>query len=63
MFGLDPGLTIGSEATGSNQDVDVRMKQHGARPGVENGQSAEACPQIAGIGRELLESIGGSLHQ
>jgi hypothetical protein len=39
------------------------MKQHCARPRVEDSQSAETCAQIAGIGRELLESIGGRLHQ
>ena len=63
MFGFDPGLTIRSKASSGNKHVDVRMKQHGAGPSVENGRSAEACAQIAGIGREQLESIGGGLHQ
>ena len=63
VFGFDPGISVGSEASGGDEHMDMRMKQHGARPGVEHGQSAEAGAQIAGIGREFLKSIGGGLHQ
>ncbi len=38
MFGLDPCLVIGREAACGDQHMDVRVKQHGARPGVKDGQ-------------------------
>jgi len=63
MFGVDPGLTIGSQASSGNQHVDVGMKQHGARPCVKDSQNPHARAQILGIGRELLQGIGGGLHQ
>ena len=43
MFGIDPGLAIGRETPGGNEHVNVRMEEHGARPGMKNGQSADAC--------------------
>jgi len=63
MFGLDPCLVIGREAACGDQHMDVRVKQHGARPGVKDGQNTKARAQILGIGRQLLQSIGGGLHQ
>ncbi len=63
VFGPEPGLSVGGEASGGDEHVNVRMKQHGAGPGVEDGQSADTRAQIAGIGREFLKSIGGGLHQ
>lgn len=41
----------------------MRVKQHGARPGVKDGQDTKAGAQKPGIGRHLLQSIGGGLHQ
>ena len=63
MFGLDPGLVIGGETSGGDQHMDVRVKQHGARPGVKDGQNPQARAQILGIGRQLLQGIGSGLHQ
>src|SRR5205085_4047169 len=40
MFGIDPALPAGRQTSGGDKHVDVRMKQHGARPGVKNGQNA-----------------------
>jgi hypothetical protein len=40
MFGLDPGRAIGRQASGGDEHMNVRMEQHGARPGVKNGESA-----------------------
>ena len=42
MFGAHPGLVAGREAACGDQHVNVRVKQHGARPGVKDGQSAQA---------------------
>lgn len=63
VFGAHPGLTAGREAACGDQDVNVRVKQHGARPGVKDGQDTKAGAQKPGIGRHLLQSIGGGLHQ
>ena len=63
MFGLDPCLVIGREAACGDQHMDVRVKQHGARPSVKDGQNTEAPAQILGIGRQLLQGIGSGLHQ
>jgi hypothetical protein len=63
MFGINPGLAIGRESSGSNQHVNVRMEEHGAGPGVEDGQSTDTGSQITGIGRKFLKGIGGGLHQ
>jgi len=41
----------------------VRVQQHGARPSVKDSQNPQARAQIPGIGRELLQGIGGGLHQ
>ena len=63
MFGANPGLVVGRKAACGDQHVNVRVKQHGARPGVKDGQDTEARAQKLGIGRQLLQGIGGSLHQ
>ena len=63
MFGLDPGLCIRREAAGSDQHVNMWVKQHGARPGVKDGKNTKARAQKLGIGRQLLQGIGGGLHQ
>jgi hypothetical protein len=55
MYGADPGLVAGREAACGDQHVNVRVKQHGARPGVKDGQNAKARAQILGIGREFLQ--------
>lgn len=45
MFGIDPGLAVECETAGGDQHVNVRMEEHGARPGMKNGQSADACAE------------------
>jgi hypothetical protein len=63
MFGIHPRPAIVRETSGGDEHVDVRMKQHGARPGVKDCQNAKTSAQIPRIGRQLLQSIGGGLHQ
>ena len=63
MLGADPGSAVGREAASGDQHVNVRVKQHGARPGVKDGQNTDSRAQKLGIGRQLLQSIGGGLHQ
>jgi hypothetical protein len=45
MFRIDPGLSIGRQASGGDEHVDVRMEQHGAGPGVKNGESTNPCAE------------------
>ena len=63
MFGVDPFRAISGEATGGDEHVDVGMEEHGAGPGVEHGKSADARANIAGIGGEPLQGIGGGFHR
>lgn len=65
MFGIDPGITILilREASGGDEHVDVRMEQHGARPGVKDGQSAHAGAKERRIAGQSLKAIGSGLHQ
>ena len=63
MFGIHPRLAVWRETSGGDEHVNVRMKQHGARPGVKDGQSADAGAEILRIGRQFLQGIGGSLHE
>lgn len=62
-FGIDPGSTIGGKSPGSDEHMDMRMEQHGARPGMENGQGTDARAKIAGVADKLLQGIGGSFDQ
>ena len=64
MFGLDPCLVIGREAACGDQHMDVRVKQHGARPGVKDGQNTEA-PARTSISRttEILSDASGSAYR
>ena len=54
VFGIDPGGAIGGKPSGSDEHMDMGMKEHGAGPGVENGQSADAGAEIAGIAGKFL---------
>jgi len=44
------GKVIGGKSAGRDEHVDMRMEQHGARPGMENGQGADA--RRFGAGRQ-----------
>ena len=48
MFGVDPVRAIGGESPGGDEQMDVGMIEHGARPGVEHGQAADACADDSG---------------
>lgn len=63
MFGAHPGLVVRREAACGDQHVDVRVEQHGARPCVKDGQSADSGAEILGIGCEFLQGSGGGFHQ
>ena len=62
MFGIDPGLSVLRQASGGDEHVDVRMKQHGASPGVKNGQNARTGAQECRVAGESLKSIGSGFH-
>ena len=62
VFGIDP-CAIGGEAARSDQHVNVRVQEHGAGPGMENGQSADTGPEKPGIVGEFLEGVRRGFHQ
>ncbi len=54
---------VGREAARRDEQMDVGMVAHRARPGVENGETAEPRPDVAGVGGEALESRRRAAHQ
>jgi hypothetical protein len=56
---LDPGGTVGGEAAGGDEEVDVGVVGEGAGPGVEHGKNRDAAADPLGIGREGLDGSGG----
>ena len=63
MLGFAPLGTVSREAPRSDQHMDMRMILHGARPGVQDREAAEASADIAGIAGELLQRGGGRAHE
>lgn len=63
MFGINPRLAIGRQTPGGDEHVNVRMKQHGPRPGVKDGQRADAGAEILRIRRQFLQGIASGLHE
>ena len=54
MPGFDPGRVIGGKAPGGDEHVNMRMKEHGARPGVKNRKCTDTRTEVAGIVGEFL---------
>src|SRR5437867_2972842 len=60
IHGWDPAWILAvSPAAGRDKDVDVRMIDHGAGPGVKDGEQARPGAEVIGIGREFQERSGG----
>ena len=54
VFRLDPASVIGTKASGGDQHMNVRMVEHGARPGVEDREHTHTRAEEAGIVGEFL---------
>ena len=54
---------IGGKATRGDEHVNVRMKQHGARPGVKDRKCSDTRAEITRILGEFLQSVGRGFHQ
>jgi hypothetical protein len=59
---FEPSSTIGSEATGGHEQVDVWMPLERAGPGVEHGESTDTTAEPAWIGAERGERIEHSVE-
>ncbi len=55
---LDPGRAIRSEPSGSDEDVDMGVKDQSARPRMEDSKDGEAAADILWIGSELEQALG-----
>jgi hypothetical protein len=59
----NPRGAISGEPPGGDEQMDVRMIEQGARPGMEDRETAEAASHIPRIAREREKGRRGALHQ
>lgn len=52
-----PAASVGAQTAAGNEIMDVRMKEEGARPGVEHTQHPQLRTQPAGIGGQVLQRL------
>ena len=62
FFGAIHCVPSGEPPRGDEQ-VHVGMVEHRPRPGVEDGETAEARADVAGVGGEALEGCHGTAHE
>ena len=62
VLGFDPPGAVGRYAASSHQHMNMRMKKHGPRPGVQHSQSTDARSQITRIASQFLQGIGSRPH-
>jgi hypothetical protein len=62
-FGLDPTVTLGAETSAGDDAVEVRVIGQSLGPGVEDGGEADACPQVFGPARNVLEGLGDGTEE
>jgi hypothetical protein len=56
-------LVVGQCASG-DEDVDVRVEEHGARPGMQYGEKTRGGrTEVAGVASEFEDRGGGGLHE
>jgi len=59
----DPLGAVGREAARRDEQMDVGMVEHRARPGVEDGETPEGRADVARIGGQALERRRRAAHQ
>src|SRR5437867_12775616 len=60
IHGWDPAwIWAVSPAASRDEDMEVRMIDRGAGPGVKGGEQAGPGPEVIGTGREVRERSGG----
>ena len=62
MHGSNPALAV-SPTAGRDEDMDVRMVDHGAGPGVKDGEQAGTGSEVARIVGEFQERFGSRDHE
>ena len=59
----DPLTAVGGQSTAGDHTVHVRMVQQVLAPGVEDGQHADARPEMLWVCGDLLEGLCGSTQE
>jgi len=63
VSGGDPACTVGRESAAGDQDVDVRVIPQILGPGVQDGEDRRAGAEVAGIGGEGEQGLGGGAQE
>ena len=63
MFAIHPDLPAFGQTSCGDQHMDVRVKQHGAGPGVKNGQNAGTGAEECRIAGQRSKSVRSEFHQ
>ena len=58
-----PACPVQGQATGGHHEVEVGMVVHLLAPGVEQGQEADASPEVPGVDGDFQEGMGGRLEE
>jgi hypothetical protein len=59
----DPPSAVGREATARDDTVQVRMMHEGLSPTVQDGEEADLCAEMLGIGGDGAQGLGGRAKQ
>jgi hypothetical protein len=51
---MNPQGTVGRDAPGGNDTVEVRMMQKVLPPGMQDRKEADVCPEVTRIAGDLL---------
>jgi hypothetical protein len=58
-----PACSVQGQAAGGHHAVEVGMVVELLTPGMEQGEEADASPEVPGIGADLEEGLGGRLEE
>jgi len=59
----DPALTVKGKTSGRYNAMKVRMEHQGLSPGVKQGEEANPCAKVLGIGSDAQEGLGDGAEQ
>jgi hypothetical protein len=63
IAGMNPMGTVGGEAAGRDDTVEMRMSEQILTPGMQHGEESDLCSQVFGIGGHLEQGLGTGAEQ